>query len=217
MFTGIVQDTGIVRALERRPGGASLDVETHRLAATLRPGDSMAVNGTCLTVVRVTGPVFRLELMPETLRRTNLGGLRPGAAVNLEPPLRAGDPLGGHFVQGHIDGTGRLLERRVDGEAVVLTVELPVELEPYVVPKGFVALDGVSLTVVERRPGALSVSIVRETQERTTLTRLPAGASLNIEVDILAKYAEALLGARAASELPSASEFHASAGGGEEG
>lgn len=199
MFTGIVRATGRVRAVERRAGGASLEIESGQ-AARLRPGDSIAVNGACLTITSTSDGRLRVDLMPETLRRTNLGELEAGQAVNLEPPLRAGDPLGGHFVQGHVDGTGRLLAKEPEGEAVLLTIEAPADLERYIVPKGFVALDGVSLTIVDRRPGAFRVSLVRETQERTTLASRPVGARLNVEVDILGKYVEALLHPREVPE-----------------
>lgn len=212
MFTGIVTEMGTVLGLERRPGGATLRLEAGGALRGLRPGGSLAVNGACLTVTQIDGRTVSLDLMPETLRRSNLGQLKPGQQVHLEPPLRAGDPLGGHFVQGHVDGIGRLVGRTKEGEAVLLTVEAPVELAPYIVPKGFVAVDGVSLTVVERRGETFSVSLVRATQERTMLARRPLGARLNLEADILGKYVASLLGERL-GEIPNLAEAAGPAAG----
>jgi riboflavin synthase len=196
VFTGLIADLGSVLALEQNGAGATLRVRS-RLAAELREGDSVAVNGVCLTATDVTGDAFAAEAMNETLERSSLGALAPGAQVNLELPLRAGERLGGHVVQGHVDGTGTVAASREDGFSRVLDVEPEPRLQRYLVEKGSVALDGVSLTVSELRAGGFSVSLIPETLERTNLGSLGPGSRVNIEVDILAKHVERLLEARA--------------------
>jgi riboflavin synthase len=191
MFTGLVQDLGTVRAIEREPAGARLEVETS-LAEELSEGDSIAVNGVCLTAVTVAGGGFRADVMAETLRRSSLGPLEPGARVNLELPLRAEDRLGGHFVQGHVDGTGTVESATVEGFASVVRIAADAELLRYVVEKGSIAVDGVSLTVAEIDDEGFSVSLIPETLERTTLGSAAPGRVVNLEVDVLAKYVEKL-------------------------
>ena len=194
MFTGLVQDTGSVAALERASGGARLRVEAG-VAAELSEGDSVAVNGVCVTATGVDGSAFAADLVPETLERSSLGPLRPGDRVNLELPLRAGDRLGGHVVQGHVDGTGTVEWVRDEGLGRTLRVAADPGLLRYVVEKGSIALDGVSLTVAEVDGEGFSVALVPQTLERTTLGSLEPGATVNIEVDVLAKYVEKLVAA----------------------
>jgi riboflavin synthase len=196
MFTGLVQDRGRVRRVEREPAGSRLEVET-ALSAELSEGDSIAVNGVCLTAVSVDGGAFRADVMAETLRRSSLGPLDEGDAVNLELPLRAADRLGGHFVQGHVDGTGSVESVEVEGFANLVRIACGPELLRYVVEKGSIAIDGVSLTVAGLDGEGFTVSLIPETIERTTLGGAVPGRVVNLEVDVLAKYVEKLtLGAR---------------------
>ena len=187
MFTGLVAGRGIVRSIE----DGRLEVQTE-LAAELAPGDSIAVNGVCLTAVDPSPQGFAADVMPETLRRSSLGPLGPGDEVNLELPLRAGDRLGGHVVQGHVDGTGTVEEVREEGFARVVRIAAPGELLRYVVEKGSIAVDGVSLTVAEVDGEGFTVSLIPETLERTTLGAAAPGRAVNLEVDVLAKYVEKL-------------------------
>jgi len=189
MFTGLVAAKGIVEAIERDGGGARLRVRT-QLARELTGGESIAVNGVCLTARDPDAGSFGADLMAETLERSSLGPLSQGDEVNLELPLRAGDPLGGHVVQGHVDGTGTVGRVTEDGFARVIRVAAPSELLRYVVEKGSIAVDGVSLTVSEVDDGGFSVSLIPETLERTTLGSAKPGRTVNLEVDVLAKYVE---------------------------
>jgi riboflavin synthase len=191
MFTGLVQDLGSVRSVENEPAGSRLEVET-ALAPELSEGDSIAVNGVCLTAVTVAGGAFRADVMAETLRRSSLGPLEPGDPVNLELPLRAEDRLGGHFVQGHVDGTGTVEDVTVEGFANVVRIACGPEVLRYIVEKGSVAVDGVSLTVAETDGEGFTVSLIPETLERTTLGGAAPGRVVNLEVDVLAKYVEKL-------------------------
>jgi riboflavin synthase len=195
MFTGLIADLGTVAALELGDGGATVTVRT-ALARDLRDGDSIAVNGVCLTATEVDEASFRAEAMIETLERSSLGDLEPGARVNLELPLRAEDRLGGHVVQGHVDGTGVVAAAREEGFARVLEVQADPGLTRYLVEKGSVALDGVSLTVSALDGDRFAVSLIPETLQRTNLGTAAAGTRLNIEVDILAKHLERLMEAR---------------------
>ena len=189
MFTGIVEEVGRVRLT--RPGqmtvGARLVLERTAL------GDSVAVNGVCLTVTAMTGDSFTVGVTPETLRRSNLGALAAGNDVNLERPLALGGRLGGHIVQGHVDGTARVSALRPDGYALIITFETPRELMRYIVEKGFVAVSGMSLTVVRRDETSFSVSIIEYTREHTIVKDLEINDIVNIEVDIIAKYVEQLV------------------------
>ena len=187
MFTGLVAGKGVVRAL----GEGRLQVETP-LAAELRPGDSIAVNGVCLTAVERWNGSFAADVMPETLRRTSLEPLAEGDEVNLELPLRAGDRLGGHVMQGHVDGTGTVASVTEDGLARVVRIEAPRELLRYVVHKGSIAVDGVSLTVSSVDDEGFEVSLIPETLRQTTLGAAVPGRTVNLEVDVLAKYVEKL-------------------------
>jgi riboflavin synthase len=196
MFTGLIADLGSVDALERDEQGATLTIRTG-LADGLREGDSIAVNGICLTATDVREQAFRAQAMIETLNRSSLGALEVGAPVNLELALRADGRLGGHIVQGHVDGTATLSELSEQGFARVLSFELAAELARYLVEKGSVAIDGVSLTVSAVREHGFSVSLIPETLKRTNLGRAAVGDRVNIEVDILAKHVERLMEARA--------------------
>jgi riboflavin synthase len=201
MFTGIVLERGRVTETPRpsEKGGVRLVLDlSAELLERLTQGASLAVDGVCLTVTerRDDPPRVVVELSPETLRRTRLGDLGAGDEVNLEPALRAGDPMGGHWVQGHVDGVVRVLERRDLDEHRELAFELPPELEAYLVEKGSVSLDGVSLTVSARAPGRFEVALIPHTLEVTTLGRLGPGDRVHLEVDILAKYVEQALAAR---------------------
>jgi riboflavin synthase len=189
MFTGLVADKGTVEAIERNGAGARLRVRT-RLAPELASGESIAVNGVCLTAREPDARSFAADLVAETLERSSLGPLAAGDEVNLELPLRAGDRLGGHVVQGHVDGTGTVARIEEDGFGRVVRVEAPAELLRYVVEKGSIAVDGVSLTVAEVDDTGFGVSLIPETLERTTLGSAEPGRTVNLEVDVLAKYVE---------------------------
>jgi riboflavin synthase len=191
MFTGLVAGRGLVEDTERLAGGVRLRVSSP-LAAELSEGDSVAVNGVCLTATAVERGSFRADVMEETLRRSSLGPLAEGDEVNLELPLRAGDRLGGHFVQGHVDGTGSVESVAEEGFARVVRLGAPPELLRYVVEKGSIAVDGVSLTVAEVDDDWFTVSLIPETLERTTLGALEPGRVVNLEVDVLAKHIEKL-------------------------
>jgi len=191
MFTGLVEDRGRVSAAEGA-GGLRLTVAT-RLAAELEPGDSVAVNGVCLTAATVAGGAFTADVMAETARRSSLAALVDGDEVNLELPLRAGDRLGGHIVQGHVDGVGEVEWTEAEGAARVVRLITYPELLRYVVEKGSIAVDGVSLTVASVDDEGFTVSLIPETLARTTLVAAEAGRAVNLEVDMLAKHVEKLL------------------------
>ena len=196
MFTGIIQEVGTVAAVEHLPDGRRLEIRMPQAAAGLRLGDSVAVDGVCLTAVDLAPGRGTFEAMGETLARTTLGALGPGDGVNVEPALRAGDPLGGHIVQGHVDGVGSVLEAREDGIARVLHVEAPASLHRYLVEKGSVAVSAVSLTVSAVTDEGFELWLIPHTCAATTLGALEPGARVNLEVDQLAKYVERLLALR---------------------
>ncbi|MFZ2113502.1 MAG: riboflavin synthase [Solirubrobacteraceae bacterium] len=192
MFTGLIADLGSVESIESDADGATLEIST-ALAGELAEGDSVAVNGVCLTAIAIDEGAFRAQAMQETLRRSSLRQLRRGSRVNLELALRADGRLGGHIVQGHVDGTGAIAGLREEGFARVLEIDIDEELARYLVEKGSVALDGVSLTVSELRDRGFSVSLIPETLTRTNLGEAQVGDRVNIEADILAKHVERLL------------------------
>jgi riboflavin synthase len=192
VFTGIIEEVGTVEALEVTADGARIRVRA-AVANELRDGDSVSVNGVCLTVATLGAGGFEADLMNQTLSVTTLGGLGAGGHVNLEPALRAGDPLGGHLVQGHADGTGLVTSVSADGFARRLAIAVPDEVRRYVAARGSVAVDGVSLTVSALGRDGLEVSLIPETLERTTLGELEAGSEVNVEVDVVARYAERLM------------------------
>ena len=188
MFTGITEEIG--RVLSAEPNG--LVISASKVIKEIEIGGSIAVNGVCLTVTGFTADSFSVDTMPETIERTNLGQLGVGSKLNLERPLTLGKPLGGHLVQGHIDNTARLASVMRDGEATIVRFETRPEIMHYIVNKGFIAVDGVSLTVMDRDAGSFTVSLVGYTRENTTLGSKRVGDPVNLEVDIIAKYVERL-------------------------
>lgn len=194
MFTGIIQDVGRIRSWRPRGAGKILALETALDTATFELGESVAVNGVCLTVAAVAPGSFEADVSPETLRRSNLGGLAVGAPINLERALRPVDRLGGHFVLGHVDDVGRVRHRRPQGEFEEITFQVPAPVRRYLVEKGSVAVDGVSLTVFACDSEGFSVAVIPHTLARTTLAGCRAGDAVNLEADILGKYVEKLLG-----------------------
>jgi riboflavin synthase len=199
VFTGIVREIGTVESIDRDAAGARIRVDAS-LAAELGEGDSVSVSGACLTVASWADGAFEADVMNQTLSLTTLGELAPGAGVNLEPALKAGEPLGGHFVQGHVDGTGEVLDSSEDGFSRRVRVAVPAELRRYVVEHGSVALDGVSLTVSGLADGWLEVALIPETLARTTLGDLGGGDVVNLEMDLIARYTERLMQGFANSE-----------------
>jgi riboflavin synthase len=189
VFTGIVEEIGIVR--QARTNG--LVVAATLVTSDLKLGDSVCIDGTCLTVVERSERTFAVDIQPETSRRTNLGGLVAGRRVNLERALAVGSRLGGHIVQGHVDATGRIAELRPDGEGLVVKIAAPVALMRYIVPKGFIAVNGISLTVVDVGADWFTVALVRFTRDHVALLDEGVGSTVNLEVDVLAKYVESLL------------------------
>lgn len=189
MFTGIVEEVGSVVSV---PAG-KLVIVASRILAGMQPGGSIAVNGICLTVTGFNDRSFSVDVMPETLKHTNLGKLHAGDRVNLERPLGLGGEIGGHLVQGHIDDTGRLASITREGEALLMRFEAPAELMRYIVPKGFIAVDGTSLTVVDKDAKCFSVSIVGYTRQHTILADKKTGDEVNLEVDIIGKYVAELM------------------------
>ena len=194
MFTGIVRERGRVVSADRNGGGVHLRISASETAQAA-PGDSISVSGCCLTVTTADGEALEFDAVPETIARTTLGALEPGAEVNLEPALRAGEPLGGHFVLGHVDGRARVAALDPDGQGARLRLELPAELRRYCVEKGSIAIDGVSLTIAALQDDGVELALVPFTLEHTTLGALAPRDEVNVEVDLLAKYAERLASA----------------------
>lgn len=189
MFTGIVEETGSVELMEPR----RLTVRAEKVLEDLKLGDSIAINGTCLTVVDLSSGTFSVDLSPETLRRTSLASLSTDSVVNLERALAVGDRMGGHIVQGHVDGTGRITSIRPEEDCVIIRVRAPKRLMPYIVEKGFVAVDGISLTVVKRSRSSFTLSVIPYTLQYTNLRVKAVSDRVNLEADIVAKYVESLL------------------------
>ena len=192
MFTGIVEEVGVVRSSVQ--GGLTIAART--VMPTLQVGGSISVNGACLTVTVLKPDAFTVDVVPETRRRTNLGSLGPGDSVNLERPLRADGRMDGHIVQGHVDQTGTITEISADGEALLVRFDAPWQIMRYVVAKGFVAVDGVSLTVVHCDDNGFSVTVIPHTRDHTVFGSRTVGVAVNVEVDILAKYVERLTAGR---------------------
>jgi riboflavin synthase len=188
MFTGIIEEVGTVRSA----GRGRLTIGVAEVVKGTRAGDSISVNGACLTVTEIGDSEFSVEVMPETLRRTNIGALRSGHLVNLERALASDGRFGGHFVQGHVDGTGEIVSTVPEGEALLVRVSAPRGMMRYLVEKGFVAVDGISLTIARCDRDSFTVSLVGYTQKRTTLSAKKPGDTVNLEIDILAKYVERL-------------------------
>jgi riboflavin synthase len=196
MFTGIVREVGRVASLEGGDGGIRLEIEAPQTAADVEIGGSVAINGICLTAESVGGGRIGFHAVPETLSRTTLRGLSAGAPVNVEPALRAGDAMGGHVVQGHVDGVGQVRSVEAEGAGVRVTVEAADELLRYCVEKGSIAVEGVSLTVAELQDDAFALALIPHTLAETTLADLRPGREVNLEVDVLAKYVERLVARR---------------------
>jgi riboflavin synthase len=193
MFTGIVRERGRVTAVDGGAAGVRLRLAAPRSAAGAAVGDSVAVDGICLTVVDVAGAELSFDAVPETLRRTALGRLEPGAEVNVEPALRAGEPFGGHMLQGHVDGVGRIRSVEPEGDGRRIWVDAPPDVLRYCVDKGSVAVDGTSLTVAGLDAAGFAVALIPHTLAETTLGTLAPGDEVNLEADVLAKYVERLL------------------------
>lgn len=194
MFTGLIREMAGVLSLARKSTGAELALKTPALSKAAAVGDSISVNGACLTVTSIAGDTLRFDLSGETLKSTNLGELRTGERVNLEPALRASDALGGHLVTGHVDGVGRIRAKRKSGEMTEIVIEAPAGVLRYLVDKGSVAVDGISLTVVDVMPDAFSVVIIPHTAANTSIGFKEASASVNLEADIIGKYVAKFLG-----------------------
>lgn len=193
MFTGIVEEIGSVRSCRRRGDGFDLAINAELVVEDAHLGDSIAVNGVCLTVTAMDDKGFVTGLAPETLNRTNLESLSSGSAVNLERALLPTTRMGGHYVQGHVDGTGTISEFRIDNDALWVTIKAPVNVMPYVVPKGYITLDGTSLTIVAVGDDWFNVTLVAYTQQHIIMPKKSIGDAVNIEVDVLGKYVERLI------------------------
>jgi len=193
IFTGIIEELGKVREIRRGSQSCQIDINAGLVIEDVKLGDSIAVNGVCLTVVAFNEAMFTADVMAETLEKTSLEGLRSGDVVNLERAMRLGDRLGGHMVLGHVDGVGRIVEQRKLDIALVVRIGYPSELSPYILPKGSVAIDGISLTVVEVLPDSFTVSLIPHTAGLTTLGWKKTGDLVNLETDIIGKYVEHLL------------------------
>ena len=189
MFTGIVEELGVVAKISNN----AMTVHASKVTEDLKLGDSIAVNGTCLTAVNFSRTEFSVDLSPETIRRTSLGQLSEGSPVNLERALLASDRMGGHIVQGHVDSTGRVMSSSVDGDSIIFRIKAPKRLNPYIVEKGFIAVDGISLTVVKRVASSFTLAVIPYTLKNTNLASVSIGDRVNLEADILAKYVESLL------------------------
>ena len=190
MFTGIVEEVGIIAKIS----DTAMTVQASTITEDLKLGDSIAVNGTCLTVVEFGPTEFSVDLSPETMRRTSLGQLSQGSMVNLERALMASDRMGGHIVQGHVDGTGRVISIKPDGASIVFRIRVPKRLNSYIVEKGFISVDGISLTVVKRGTASFTLAVIPYTLKNTNLIAVSVGDRVNLEADILAKYVESLMG-----------------------
>ena len=192
MFTGIVEEIGTINNLVN----SVLTIQAEKVLTDIKLGDSIAVNGTCLTVVNFTESKFSVDLAPETLRRTTFGDLNLGDKVNLERALSANDRFGGHMVQGHVDATGRVISIRDEGDSSIFRISNPKRLNPYLVEKGFIAIDGISLTIVKALASSFTLSVIPYTRINTNLRDQRIGGKVNLEVDILAKYVENLMAQR---------------------
>jgi riboflavin synthase len=196
MFSGIVAEVGVVKTFRPQGTAASLAIDASEAFADAAIGESLAVNGVCLTVVQRQGDSFTVDVSPETLRATNLGQLQAGDGVNLERALRLNDLLGGHLVSGHVDGVGTIVAKRQEANAMHVVIAIPETLRRYVVPKGSIAIDGISLTVVACRPEGVQVTIIPHTATMTTIGGKEHGATVNLECDMLGKYVERMLQAQ---------------------
>jgi riboflavin synthase len=207
MFSGIVAEVGIVKRFAGNNEAASLSVEASRAFTEVVVGESIAVNGVCLTVVHRCGSTFTVDVSPETLRATNLGELQPGEGVNLERSLCLNDRIGGHLVSGHVDGVGKIIDKRTEANTLHYTMQVPHHLMRYIVPKGSIAVDGISLTVVACDHDGFKVTIIPHTAAATTIGRKGLEATVNLECDMLGKYVERALQARLAGEGMEAADW----------
>ncbi len=192
MFTGIIEELGHVTAAEVRPAGLRIRVDANLVTSDISEGDSIAVNGVCLTALDVTSGSFSADVSPETLQRTTLGGLVPGSPVNLERAMLPTTRLGGHIVQGHVDGRGTFVQAVAEGDFWTVSIEFPIEIARYFIEKGSVAIEGISLTIARLHEQSFEIAVIPKTWEMTNLSSLSPGENVNIEVDIIAKYVERL-------------------------
>jgi riboflavin synthase len=206
MFSGIIAEVGTVKALDGSAEAASLIIESSRSFSDVVIGESIAVNGVCLTVVHRRESTFAVDVSPQTLRATNLGELRPGDGVNLERSLCLNDRIGGHLVSGHVDGVGTIIDKCSEANALHYDMQVPRDLIRYIVPKGSIAVDGISLTIVACRPAGFQVTIIPHTAAVTTIGRKSIGATVNLECDMIGKYVERVLQARLEGEGVEAGE-----------
>ncbi len=188
MFTGIIEELGTVGQMDRRPDSIKLTIQARKVLEGTQLGDSIAVNGVCLTVTSMTDSSFTADVMHETMRRSSLSDIKSGSKVNLERAMQVGGRLGGHIVSGHIDGVGHIARIAADGIARVITISIPKDMEPFIVEKGSIAIDGISLTVVSVGNSQFSVSIIHHTMANTTLIDKHPGAVVNLETDVIGKY-----------------------------
>ena len=188
MFTGIIEELGTVGQMDRRPDSIKLTIQARKVLEGTQLGDSIAVNGVCLTVTSMTDSSFTADVMHETMRRSSLSDIKSGSKVNLERAMQVGGRLGGHIVSGHIDGVGHIARIAADGIARVITISIPKDMEPFIVEKGSIAIDGISLTVVSVGNSQFSVSIIPHTMANTTLIDKHPGAVVNLETDVIGKY-----------------------------
>lgn len=193
MFTGIIEELGTLSATTTQAQGGRITISAQKVRENLKIGDSIAINGVCLTAVAFTNQTITFDVSAETLARTTLGGLRPGAIVNLERALQASDRLGGHIVQGHVDGVGKFVSSRLIGESYIIRVAFPSEIGQYICHKGSIALEGISLTVAQLGDSWFEVAVIPHTWQITSLSHLKPGQAINLEVDIVAKYIERML------------------------
>lgn len=195
MFTGLIEEMGAVKSIKKRAGSMELTISGKKVIENVRKGDSVSVNGVCLTVTSNQLPVtsFKVDVSPETIKKTNLGSLRIGEKVNLEKALKVGERLGGHFVTGHIDGVGTIKKKVKEGNTFLFGIEALEEIMDYVIPKGSITVDGISLTIVDFSKNRFNVSIISHTLEVTTLGFKKAGNKVNLEADILCKYVSKVL------------------------
>lgn len=199
MFTGLVEEVGVLSSITGNEQASRLVIRAERVLDGVQVGDSIAVNGICLTVTSYTANHFSVDVMPETMNKTNLRQLRPGQRVNLERAMRLGDRFGGHIVSGHVDGTGTILSRQPHANAVLFRIETKPDVLKYIIPRGSICIDGISLTVVDVDETSFSVSIIPHTLAATSLQERRPGDSVNLEADVIGKYVERLLGFRSAA------------------
>ena len=209
MFTGIIEDLGQVKSIRTSASGANIQIYSPEVVEDTNIGDSIAVNGVCLTAAAVEGDTFFADVMPQTLKTANLGTLKANDRVNLERSLKVSDRFGGHFVLGHVDQVGKVMDKREEGNATILKISVPGEIAAYLVPKGSIAVDGISLTIAETIRDGFIVSIVPHTLKTTTLGRVKVGAVVNLEADMIAKYVKKMMdgGTESSSTLDLLSEY----------